>query len=94
MIESTACRVSQRPEIDLLPWADPYIAQLFQKAMLLESSGRAEVAAESLASREHCRSQMEVKVTPDRPSVAISRPLPRLAPRTRRTESGRSLVRC
>lgn len=94
MIQSTTRRARQTPEIDLLPWADPYITQLFQKAMLLGRSGVVEFPADSLAPQADRRVQTEACVSRDRHSMPVSRPLQRLAPRTRRTESGRLLARC
>ena len=35
MIELNICRTRQGLEIDLLPWADPYIMQLFLEAEML-----------------------------------------------------------
>jgi len=94
MIQSTACRARQKSEIDLLPWADPYITQLFQNAMLLGHSGMGEFPADSPDLQADRRLQTEACGSRDRHSMAVSRPLPRLAPRTRRTESGRLLARC
>jgi serine phosphatase RsbU (regulator of sigma subunit) len=94
MIESTARRAHQTMEIDLLPWADPYITQLFQDAMLLGHPSMVEFAADSPASRADRRVQAEARVSRDRHSKAVNRHLPRLAPRTRRIESVRLLARC
>lgn len=94
MIQSTAHRARQKAEIDLLPWADPYITQLFQNAMLLGHSGMGEFPADLPAPQADRRGQAEACGSRDRHSMAVSRPLPRLAPRTRKTESGRLLARC
>ena len=66
MIESTARRTHQTLEIDLLPWADPYITQLFQKAMLLGHPSMVEFAADSPARQADRRAQTEVTVSRDR----------------------------
>ena len=94
MIESTARRAHQTMEIDLLPWADPYITQLFQDAMLLGHPSMVEFAADSPASRADRWVQAEARISRDRHSMSVNRQLPRLAPRMRRTESGRLLARC
>jgi hypothetical protein len=94
MIESTVRR-PQPLEIDLLPWADPYIAQLFQEAQLLGPSNLTGFAMHAPCSPpDGQRAQSAVKAPWDRPLRVISRPLPRSAPRRQKTESARLLARC
>jgi hypothetical protein len=94
MIESTARRMPQSLEIDLLPWADPYITQLFEEAELLGHSSLTGFVLDWPTQHGDRRVQHEVKSPCDCHSRPISRPVPRLAPRTRRTESARTLARC
>lgn len=93
MIESTARHRPQPLEIDLLPWADPYIAQLFQEAQLLGPVNLKGFTVNSPASPDDDRPPKAVKDSWDRP-LRISRPVPRAVPHRQRTESGRSLARC
>lgn len=95
MIESNVCRAHQRMEIDLLPWADPYIMQLFAESEqwgrfgLVDSAGEVKRAPDPAGSAEpaitapFCSESWRVNAT-RRPTT----------PRRRRTESERSLARC
>ena len=69
-------------------------AQLFHEAQLLGHPGLMGFVQDSPIGQDDRRVQHAVKSPWDCPSRPISRPLPRLAPRTRRTESGRLLARC
>ena len=73
--------------VDLLPWADPYIAQLFAEAERIELAARAtrpeEVADDALGSAPDPAYEWDF-----RPPACGA------ATRRRRTESARSLARC
>ena len=81
-------------QVDLLPWADPYIMQLFRESNLLEN------ATEAVGSSE----ADDANVTPGGKATNeavltgqswLIRPLNRSAePRTRRTVSGHLMARC
>lgn len=94
MIESYACRAPRHDELDLLPWADPYIAQLFADARFERDAAgaepavsrvRAEVAhdAETVAAADFRRDGWTIRT--------IRRPA---ASRRQRIESERLLARC
>lgn len=61
MIESTARRTPQLQEIDLLPWADPYIAQLFHEAQPLCPPGLMGFVQDSPIGQDDRRIQHAVK---------------------------------
>jgi hypothetical protein len=96
MIESNACRARQKMEIDLLPWADPYILQLFAESEQWSRFGLSEPtagtaerlpdqagSADAVLSAEFRSESWRIN-TPRRPS----------APRRRKIESECLLAHC
>lgn len=91
------CRCSNlAPAADLLPWADPYIVQLFQEA---EAARRAELA-DSLTPGRACSGcesvgrSTEVTVVGEREGRRVSRPGRQAISRRRRTEFALQLAPC
>jgi hypothetical protein len=94
MIESNACRAYRRTEIDLLPWADPYIMQLFAESEQWNRSGLSEPAVGETRP-ETARSAPAVTTAQFcSESWSISAGRRPLTPRRRRIESERLLARC
>ena len=94
MTELTVRRTHQPLEIDLLPWADPYIAQLFVEAGLLVHPGLSESAPSARLPTSDRRSQPAAANGGNIRSWAI-RPNPRRStPRRQRTEAEHLLARC
>jgi len=96
MIESNGCRALQKMEIDLLPWADPYIIQLFAES---EQWGRSAVSAPAAGTGERLPDQAgsaDGVITAQfcSESWRISTPRRPSAPRRRRIESERLLAHC
>jgi hypothetical protein len=85
MIELNIRGTRQGLEIDLLPWADPYIMQLFLEAEML---GDRDVAGSGR------NPQAAVAAPLNGASWGLNSPRRPSLPRRRRTESERSLVRC
>jgi hypothetical protein len=94
MIELNICRTRQGLEIDLLPWADPYIMQLFLEADMLGGSGEFESAPGPGTRSDGRNSHMSVTAPLNDDSWGINSNRRPLLPRRRRTESERLLVRC
>lgn len=93
MLELNVRRGREGTKLDLLPWADPYIMQLFLGAELAVAS--ASDAAQSPPSPA-CRCQRQTasaRQGSDEPR-GVNSLLRLAAPRRRRTEPERSLVRC
>ncbi len=94
MIESYACRAQRHDELDLLPWADPYIVQLFADARFERDAAEDEPAArrtragiahdaETVAAADFRRDGWAIRT--------IRRPA---SSRRQRIESERLLARC
>ena len=94
MIESTVRRTHQELELDLLPWADPYILQLFLESEPLVHPGSCESAAGVPRSTGDHRIPAVVAAPLNSASGAISLTRRRSTPRRRRTESECLLARC
>lgn len=94
MIESTCCRTRQPLSIDLLPWADPYIIQLFQESPFRGDSHSVETAPDMPPPRDGRRACSLADAPQRRDAAPLSRRRQRLGTRTQRTESERWLARC
>lgn len=86
-------RAAAQP-VDLLPWADPYIAQLFAEAQLIGDATPSEspLRAAWQDVRVACKASVDA-MRPNEPRRIKSPRRARLA-RTRRTEPERMLARC
>lgn len=91
MLQLNVHRAHQGLKMDLLPWADPYIMQLFQEAELAGESAAA-VAAPAPACRRHSEVSSAASLGDETRGVSSIRRSP--LPRRRRTETERLLVRC
>lgn len=91
------CRCSNpSPATDLLPWADPYIIQLFEQA---EVARRAEIADSVSSGRavDRCDSvgrSAEVLVSGAREGRRVTRPGRQAISRRRKTEFALQLAPC
>ena len=94
MIELNIRGTRQGLEIDLLPWADPYIMQLFLEADMLGSSGDFESVTVQAAGSDGRSPQMSVAAPLNGDSWRVNSTRRPARPRRRRTESERMLVRC
>ena len=94
MIELNTCGTRQGLEIDLLPWADPYIMQLFLEAEMLGDAETPRAAFSPSTGFGRRRPQAEVAAPVNGDSWGINSPRQPSLPRRRRTESERLLVRC
>ena len=93
MIELNIRGTRQGLEIDLLPWADPYIMQLFLEAEMLgdgDEPGSALAPSTGFGGRR----PPEVAAALHGDSWGINSTRRPSLPRRRRTESERLLVRC
>jgi hypothetical protein len=89
MIELNIRGTRQGLEIDLLPWADPYIMQLFLEAEML---GDRDVAGSARSGGRHPQAVVAGPLNGD--AWGVNSPRRPSLPRRRRTESDRLLVRC
>lgn len=94
MIELHVRRSRQGVEMDLLPWADPYIMQLFLESEMLGESGATESAAGLSAGSGGHSAQAAVAAPLNDDSWGISLTRRPSLPRRRRIESERFRVRC
>jgi hypothetical protein len=94
MFDSSATASTTPQPVDLLPWADPYILQLFRDSHLLEEGtddGSASLSGQPAVTPGE-KASSEAVLTGRSWSI---RPLNRCADsRTRRTGSGRLMARC
>jgi hypothetical protein len=91
MIELNVRHTHQGLGVDLLPWADPYIMQLFLESERLEDRGVSVAASTESGGRS---SQAAVAAPLSSDSWGINPTRRPSLPRRRRTESERLLVRC
>lgn len=91
MIELNIGRTRQGLEIDLLPWADPYIMQLFLEAEMLGGSAQFESAAPAACDGRSPQTSVAAPLNGESWGINPNR-RPAL-PRRRKTESARLLVR-
>lgn len=91
MLQFNVHRAHQGLKMDLLPWADPYIMQLFQEAELVGESAAA-VPAPAPVCRRYPEVSSAASVDDETRSISSIRRSP--LPRRRRTETERLLVRC
>jgi hypothetical protein len=93
-----APRCAPRSAFDLLPWADPYIAQLFAETEVdppEHGEGIATQNPRSLPAADDASAfPARAPKDPDADEWDIRTTLAPRGPRTRRSESGRLLVRC
>ncbi len=96
-MNTQTCRCSNlSPAADLLPWADPYIIQLFEEA---EVARRAEMADSVSSGRatDCCESaghSAKVLVSGAREGRRVTRPGRQAISRRRKTESALQLAPC
>lgn len=95
MADQSCCRSIADGRVDLLPWADPYIVQLFAEAGLVTDGDTSQSPLQSAwqDARAACGPGLEAvfygRARRVRPSGGR-----RQVSRKRRTEPARSLVRC
>lgn len=96
MIETNACRAHHTMEIDLLPWADPYIMQLFAESEQWSRSGLADSTARTVDRSPETGDDADAVEHGAwySDSRRVSAPRRPTAPRRRRIESERLLARC
>jgi hypothetical protein len=97
MIESNSCRAQQKMGTDLLPWADPYIMQLFAESEQWSRSGLlSEPSARTAERLPEAAGDADAVVTAQfcSESWQINAPRRPAAVRRRRIESERLLARC
>jgi hypothetical protein len=93
MIELDIRGTRQGLDVDLLPWADPYIMQLFLEAEMLEDGDEPGAASAPAAGfGAHSPQAVAAALRGDSWGINSNRRPP--LPRRRRTESERLLVRC
>ncbi len=91
------CRCSKlAPAADLLPWADPYIVQLFEEAEMLRRAEIAELNSSGCAGDryESGGPSPEVLLNADRDGRRVTRPGRQAISRRRRTEFALQLAPC
>jgi hypothetical protein len=94
MSESSTVVESVHQSVDLLPWADPYIMQLFRESDLLEDAAEAAPSPGAGNADVTSGGKATGEVVLSRHSWSI-RPLNRSAePRMRRTVPGHLMARC
>ena len=94
MIELNVRRTRQGLGIDLLPWADPYIMQLFLESERLGDCGESGSAATPSAESDARSPHAAVAAPMNGHSRGINLARRPSLPRRRKTESERLLVRC
>jgi hypothetical protein len=94
MSTQVECRSSATPSADLLPWADPYILQLFEEAELVtrENPAGPTDGASPLCVRPSEAAEIEAVFTRD--AWRITSPRRSAIARRRRTESAPQLAPC
>ncbi len=94
MMELNVRRTRQGLGIDLLPWADPYIMQLFLESETLGDGGEFESVAAPTLESDARNPHASVAAPLNGDSWGINPARRPSLPRRRRTESERLLVRC
>jgi hypothetical protein len=86
-------RTAAKP-VDLLPWADPYIAQLFADAGLVSDAAPSEspLRAAWQDARAACKASLDAMLPSE--SWRVKSPRRARLSRTRRTKPARLLARC
>lgn len=95
MADQSCCRSGADGCVDLLPWADPYIVQLFAEAGIVTETRKARSPLKNAwqDARAACGTEVEA-MSYGRTRRVRPTELRRPVSRRRRTESARSLARC
>lgn len=95
MAKQSCCRSGADGRVDLLPWADPYIVQLFAEAGMVTETRKTQSPLKNAwqDARATCGTDIEA-MSYSRARRVRPTDLSRPASRRRRTESARSLARC